>query len=85
MTRREHEAVAIRATQGARVVPQRMPVEHRADLGAAERQAEVTALARMDGVDGEAPGDGGGAGENFFGSVLIGREAITNPRPPQTR
>jgi hypothetical protein len=47
-------------------VPEVVPVQHGADLGTAERQAEVPALARVNGVDGEAAGDGCGLGESLF-------------------
>ena len=65
MPRREDEAIAVEPVGVGRVVTKRMPVEDRADLGAAEGQAEVTALTRDHGVDGEAAGGSGGLGEDL--------------------
>ena len=64
---RQHEPVAVQPTRVGRVVAERVTEEHGADLGAAERQAQVAALTRDDGVDRETPRDGGGLGENLFG------------------
>ena len=44
MARGEHEAVAVEPLGVLGAVLQRVTEEHRADLGAAERQAEVAAL-----------------------------------------
>ncbi len=62
----EHEAVAVQPARVGRIVAERVAVEHGADLGAAERQAEVAALTRMDRVDRETARDGGRLGENWF-------------------
>src|SRR3954466_5154777 len=43
-----------------------MSIKHGADLGTAERQAEVPALTRNDRVDRQTPRHGGRLGENWF-------------------
>jgi hypothetical protein len=64
---RQDEAIAIEPIRVSGIVAQRVPEENGADLGAAEREAEVSALAGVHGVEREAPSDGGGLRENFFG------------------
>ena len=59
----EDEAVAVQPSRLIGVVLERVAVKHRADFRAAERQAEVAGLGRLDGVHGEAAGFVGGAGE----------------------
>ena len=86
MTGGEDEAIAIQPLGVRRVVPERVAEEHGADLGAAERQAEVAALARVNGVDREPSGDGGCAGEFFFGERAHRRAKLSRTsRPLQGR
>lgn len=43
-----------------------MPKQDRADIGAAQGQSKVSALARDDSVDGETAGAGGSFGEEIL-------------------
>ena len=65
VARGENEAVAVEPARFVRVVHERVPVEHGADLGGAEGQAEVAGGGLVDGIDGEAAGLGTGLGENL--------------------
>ena len=60
---RKDEAVAVDPGGGSGVVAEEVTVEHGADFGGAERQAEVSRVAGGDGIHGEATGFGGGAGK----------------------
>jgi hypothetical protein len=75
VARREHEAVAVEPFGMVRAVFEGMAEEHRADFRAAQRQAEVPALAGFDGVNGQPARDGGGFGEEF---VVQGRHMEDN-------
>jgi hypothetical protein len=66
MTGRQHEAIAVQPLRVVRAVAQRIAEQHRADLGAAQRQAEVPALTRVHSVDRETSSNGGGLGEYVF-------------------
>ena len=59
----QDEAVAVDPGGRGGVVAEEVAVEHGADLGGAEGQAEVTGMAGGHGVHGEAAGFGGGAGK----------------------
>jgi len=59
----EDEAIAVEPTRSARAVGECAAVEGGADLGGAEREAEVAGVALMDGVHGEATGLVGSDGE----------------------
>ena len=63
MARGQHEAVAIDPARPIRVVLQRVPIEHGADLRRTEWQAQVAGLAGVDGVHREASGLIGGLGK----------------------
>ena len=45
MSGRQDEPVAVQPSRVGRVVAERVPVEHGADIGAAQRQTKVAALA----------------------------------------
>ena len=85
MARGEDEAVAVQPARLVGIVHEGVAVEHGADLGAAQRQAEVAGGTLVDGVNGEAAGLVGGLGENlsleFHGkSGDEGRERSFTPR-----
>ena len=67
MARREDEPVAVEPLRVRGAVAERMPEEHRAHLGAAERKTEVPALARVHGIHGKPACDRGGLGEALYG------------------
>lgn len=52
----EDRAVAVDPARTLRIMRQSVPEEHGADLGAAEREAEVAGRAGADRIDGEAAG-----------------------------
>ena len=56
----EDETVAVEPTRRVRIVTQGFSEQHRADLGTAQRQAQVAGVAGMDGIHGEATGFIGG-------------------------
>ena len=56
MPGREDKAITVQPAGTLRVMHERVAIKDSADLGGAERQAEVPRGARMDGVDGEAAG-----------------------------
>ena len=62
----EHEAVAVEPLGMIGAMMQRVAEKHGADFRAAERQAEMTAVAGVNGVHGEAARGVGGLGENFL-------------------
>ena len=83
---RQHEPVAVQPARIGRVVAERVPVEHGADLGTAERQTEVTALTRNDRVDRQTPRHGGRLGENWFRKLAhLGGESSWSAVPPVVR
>ena len=57
--------VAVDPARFVGIVFERVAVEDRAHLGAAEREAEVAGLRGVDGVHGEAAGLVGGVGKDF--------------------
>ena len=77
MAGREDEPIAVEPLGVRRGMPERVPEEHGANLGAAQGQAEVAALALVHGVEGEATSDGGRAGEALF------RKLAGHRNPPQ--
>ncbi len=66
MARGQHEAIAVQPFGVIGALDQRVAEQHGADLGAAERQAQMATLAGMYRVDGEASSDGGGLSEYVF-------------------
>ena len=59
----QHEAVTVDPGGRGGVVAQEVAVEHGADFGGAEGEAEVAGMTGGHGVHGEAAGFGGGAGK----------------------
>ena len=78
---RQHEAIAVQPLGMIGTVHERVTEQHGADLGAAERQAQVPALAGMHRVDREASSDGGGLGEYVFAK----RHGAPRPNPKWPR
>jgi hypothetical protein len=62
---REDEAVAVEPAGILGIVHQRIAIEHGADLGGAERQAEMAGGGFVHGIHGEATGLVGGFGQDF--------------------
>ncbi len=66
VARRRDEAVAIEPFRVGGIVREGVPEEHGPDFRTAQGKAQVTALAGVNGVEGEAPSDRGRLGEDFF-------------------
>lgn len=65
MTGGEDETVAVEPLGRGWVVAHRVAIEHRSDIGGAERESEVAGAASVHGVDGETTGFVGGGREGF--------------------
>ena len=64
MTGGEDEAIAVEPARAFGIERERVPEEHGADLGAAEREAKMADAGLVHGINGEAAGLRGGLGEN---------------------
>ena len=62
----EHEAVAVEPAGLGGIVREGVAVKGRADLGRAEREAQMPGRALVDGINGEATGLVGGLGKEFW-------------------
>ena len=78
----EDETIAIEPARFLWVVAQRVAEKHRADLRAAERQAEVPGGTFVDGVHGETARFVGGARECIEIEVHRRKEAAERRRRP---